>query len=58
MKDTTSPRPPHGQAMDASDATPLMRGQERHPEQTAQAKQNAPRENYAITREIIQSGGL
>jgi len=58
MRDTTLPRPPHGQAMGASDATPLRKGQERHPEQTAQEKQNAPRENYAITREIIQSGGL
>lgn len=38
--------------MHASDATPLMRGQERHPEQTA-ANNYAPRENYILLREII-----
>ena len=39
--------------MDASDATPLIWGQERHPEQTAHEKQNALREIYAFPREII-----
>ena len=38
--------------MDASDATPLIWGQERHPEQTALKKQNAPWENYAFSQKF------
>jgi len=59
MKDTTSPRPPHGQAMGASDATPLMRGQERHPEQTARiTSQQRPAGELCLFSDSFSADGI
>ena len=59
MKDTTSPRPPHGQAMGASDATPLMRGQERHPEQTVRiTSQQRPAGELCLFSDSFSADGI